>query len=247
MFNDIARHDITWGHAKVDFDAKALDNTIQHILTLGLKQVLAIARLKDANYDEREAFFDPDNNIPPENEDFFNDYLFLWNICARPSVEGILYNTQLSARSNDADPDPGPETIWRISCPQDGSSLALFEDYDWVSRRWGYVLWDHERLCDLAQQGVIRLSPPWEPAVTPQPEPSTPSRQEREASWRNRSSLYARGGRGWWAEGDESRVRWLAERPPSPDKQRDGRGQDERPISGGPLRQPMYLTRRDLV
>lgn len=249
VFNDIARHDITWGHARVDFDTHALDNTIQHILSLGLRQVLAIARLTKSNYSEREAFFDPDNNIAPENEDFFNDVLWDLNCSSRTSFDrSNIYYKLISARPCHVDGDPGPETMWRLSCPADGSSLAFFQDHDYIPRRWGYVLWDHERLCNLAQQGVIRLSPPWEPAINRQVELPTPSQQEREASWRMRSSLYARGGRGWWAEGDESRVRWSTERPPSRDEQSVEREQAMKEWGVyKPRRQPMYLARRDLL
>ncbi|POS79252.1 hypothetical protein DHEL01_v202342 [Diaporthe helianthi] len=220
VFNDVARHDITWGHANVDFNTRAAHETIQHILSLGLREILTIARLQDTNYQEREALLDPDNHIPAKNGGFFNAALFVMNFYAQPSDGAdLLYKTISSAKPFYGDADPGPETMWRLSCPQDGSSLALFEEHDWIFRRWGYVLWDHERLCDLARQGVIRLSPPWEPAVSPQLEYSTTTEQEQEVSWRARSSLYVRGGRGWWAEGDESRVRWGV-RLPSREEQR---------------------------
>lgn len=59
------------------------------------------------------------------------------------------FNTLLSTLPFHTDADPGPETIWSLSRSQDGTSLAIFEQHDWISRRWGYVLWDYARLCDL--------------------------------------------------------------------------------------------------
>lgn len=126
-----------------------------------------------------------------------------------------LFKTALSTLPVHDDADPEPETVWSLSRPPDGSSLALFEQNGWVSRCWGYVLWDHARLFDLDRRGAAVLSPPWEPVVNPLPKPQSPPQEERVVSWRTRSSLYTGGGRGWWAEGDESRVRWPGERIPS--------------------------------
>lgn len=228
VFNDVACHDITWGEFSIMFDADAADGTIQHLLTVGLTKILAIARLQEADYREREKLFKPDNNIPSENDDFLHSVLIETNYRANPTVDESLYDTLLSAMPCYADPDPGPETMWRLSCPQDGSSLALFERHDWISRRWGYVLWDHARLYDLTRQGAFQLSPPWEPAANPRSESPDPAERDQEASWRIRSSLYARGGRGWWAEGDESRVRWPGKRTTPLEEQRRKREQEEK-------------------
>lgn len=195
------------------FDADVADGTIQHILSLGLREILAIARLGDAPYAAREKALNPDlETIPRENEDFLNAVLIEINHYARSTEDKSLFNTLLSTLPFHSDPDPGPETIWSLSRPQDGSSLALFQPHDWVSRRWGYVLWDHARLRDIDRRGTALLSPLWEPAASPLPRPESPAWEEKEASWRMRSSLYARGGRGWWAEGDESKVQWPRER-----------------------------------
>lgn len=194
------------------FDVNTTDGPIQHILTLGLPVILAVARLQDASYEAREKFFNPEDNIPPENDDFLNSALTEINHRARPADDKNPYDNLLSTPSFHADADPGPETIWSLSLPQDGSSLALYEQHDWIPRRWGYVFWDHARLLDIDQRGAAVLTLPWEPAAHPFAERQTPSQEEREVSWQMRSSLYKRGARGWWAEGDESRARWPDER-----------------------------------
>ncbi|ROV96851.1 hypothetical protein VPNG_09275 [Cytospora leucostoma] len=209
VFNEVARHDVVWGNYRVGFDAKIEHGTIQHLLSLGLEEILAIARLQDSPYEERRQALGPDEERP------YGNFLFLWlslidiNIDARPGNDPGLYTTLYSAPPFHPDPDPGPELIWRLSCPQDGSSLGLYEQHDWISRRWGYVFWDYARLQGLILTGDALTSETWEPRVNPVqiPEPP-PSAEEREASYQVRSSIYRRGGRGYWAEGDESRVQW---------------------------------------
>jgi hypothetical protein len=66
---------ITKGKFGVMFDADPADGTIQHLLTLGLDWVLAIACLKDAHYSKSEKFFNPDHGISPENDDFLHSAL----------------------------------------------------------------------------------------------------------------------------------------------------------------------------
>lgn len=176
--------------------------------------------------------------MPPENDDFLNLALIDINARARPSSVEELWNTLLSAPPFHPYADTGPEAIWRLSCPQDGFSLAIFERHDWISRRWGYVLWDHARLLDLEPRGDSLFLTPWEPAVDPVPRPEGPSEEEREASWRKRSVLYNKGCRGYWAEGDESRVRWPEERKrsPGPEEQlRKHREEEERRWTPGSL------------
>lgn len=190
------------------FDANITDGTVQHLLTLGLRAILAIARLQDAPYTVREKALSPEDKPPSENDDFLTSALIDFNYRACLAREDELHNTLLSATPFHPDTDLGPETIWRMSCPPDGSSLALFERHDWISRCWGYVLWDHARLQNLDSRGDFLLSVLQEPANNPVPEPQNPSKEEREASWQGRSALYYGGCRGYWAEGEERKVRW---------------------------------------
>lgn len=48
VFNEVARHDIVWGELNIMFDARVVDGTIQHLLTLGLETILDIGRLQKA-------------------------------------------------------------------------------------------------------------------------------------------------------------------------------------------------------
>lgn len=208
VFDDVARHDIVWGEFKTMFDANITDGAVQHLLTLGLEVILAIARLQDAPYMVREKTLSPEDKPPSENDDFFNSALIDFNYRACPANDEDLYNTLLSAPPFHPDNDLGPETIWRMSCPPDGSSLAVFERHDWISRCWGYVLWDHARLQNLDSRGDFLLSVLQEPATNPVPQPQNPSKEGREASWQRRSALYYRGCRGYWSEGEESKARW---------------------------------------
>lgn len=207
VFNDVARHDVVWGgNFRVGFDADVDNGTIQHLLTLGLEETLAIIRLQDSPYEARRKALSPEEEAPYVNDDFLWSALIMFDDNAE---EANLYSSLYSAPPFHPDPDPGPELTWRISCPQDGSSLSIYNEHDWISRPWGYVFWDYARLQGLILTGDVLSSASWEPRVSsvriPQP---PPSEEEREASYQMRSSIYRRGGRGYWAEGGESRVQW---------------------------------------
>ncbi|KAK7735632.1 hypothetical protein SLS53_007372 [Cytospora paraplurivora] len=207
VFNDIARHDVVWGNFRVGFDAEVDNGTIQNLLALGLEEILAIIRLQDSPYEARRKSLSPEEEAPYVNDDFL--WFALVNL-EDDAIDANLYSTLYSAPPFHPDPDPGPELTWRLSCPQDRSSMSIYDQHDWISRRWGYVFWDYARLQGLILTGDALTSATWEPRVNPvrKPEPP-PSDEEREASYQVRSSIYRRGGRGYWAEDDESRVQWL--------------------------------------
>ena len=102
------------------------------------------------------------------------------------------------------DGDIGAEHIWRLSSAYDPDEVrAVYERSDWSYRRWGYVLWDYERL-----QALSALERPWMPSVERESYLPSAAIMEMQASWLARTAIYWRRGRGYWAKDDESRIVW---------------------------------------
>ncbi|KAH8432975.1 uncharacterized protein LDX57_010610 [Aspergillus melleus] len=102
------------------------------------------------------------------------------------------------------DPNSGPSQVWiwshmKMPAPDFVGGVATRE-----LRRAGYVMWDSSRLetMGLLTQEPFRIPPPLDFIFWGQPP------EEVIQSIMKRFRLYLMGARGWWAEGDESRLRW---------------------------------------
>lgn len=101
--------------------------------------------------------------------------------------------------------DKGPKDAWQqahFSLPW-GAWVMLGEHAG--RRKRAYVFWDLERLerFDLSRvfEGLSREEAnPWTP--------SNEEQEQMERSWRERSKIWVRCGRGYWGEGDLSRIDW---------------------------------------
>ncbi|KUI57389.1 General alpha-glucoside permease [Cytospora mali] len=187
----------TMGRVQHHVDADVDDGAIQHLHTLGLEAILAIARLQEAPYTARERALNPEEMPAPENENFLNSALVDFNGRTCSAEDKDLSGTLYSAAPFHPDADAGSETSWRLSWPQGGSPETIFEQNAWMSRSWGYVLWDHARLQDPGLRDDVLIPAPWETAATPVSKHREPSWEERESSWRKRCALYRRGYRGY--------------------------------------------------
>lgn len=106
------------------------------------------------------------------------------------------------------DCDPGPADVWHWAHQYYSPGAFVNCMIQKGLRERGYVMWDRARLCDWDIFGK-----PWEGS----PDRYTSEEYNRRfdtmrESWAKRSEIWLRGGRGYWAEGDESRIIW----PPKP-------------------------------
>ena len=187
-----------WGEHSTNFKADANCSTIQHLMTLGLERILEIATCD--SYADRETLLKVEEIAPGENDGF------LWSAFDHIRELSPLKGAGkaiLEASPFCSDIDIGAEQIWRLSLTDNpDTSFAVYEVPDWASRQWGYVLWDYDRL-----NALDVLDRPWvlaegERRFSPGSlEDMTPSLEARQA-------IYSRGGRGYWAEDDESRIVW---------------------------------------
>ncbi|KAI2784300.1 hypothetical protein F4815DRAFT_455298 [Daldinia loculata] len=198
-FNEIARHDVVWGgEYSVDFDANIDDKTIQHLLTLGLERILLIASAR--SYRDREALLRIEEMPPKENSVFLSYCLAEINKLNPYEGDGAAI---LKAPAFFLDEDSGAEQIWKISLEYAPSRhFAIYNELDWPYRECGYVFWDQERL-----QALGALKPAWKPAEQLAYN-STVDMEEMQSSWDERTSIYNRGGRGFWSKDDDTQVVW---------------------------------------
>ncbi|OTB13372.1 hypothetical protein K445DRAFT_14044 [Daldinia sp. EC12] len=198
-FNDIARHDVVWGEHSIELDTSFDDAMIQDLLASGLERILQIASAK--SYREREALLTV-FEMPPGVNNVFLMYYFEGIEELDPEEDDAL--DILEAPAFFPDEDIGAEQIWRMSLNYDPSrDFAIYDALDWTYRECGYVFWDQERL-----QALGALTPPWKPAERSPQNYSPISLKEVYDSWRERSAIYKRGGRGCWSKGDGTRVVW---------------------------------------
>jgi len=97
------------------------------------------------------------------------------------------------------DSDPGPAQAWKwthlkLTRASFLGGLCLRD-----LRRRGYVMWDHSRLVRFGFFGSLGWQHPADPEVHE-------ASEAMEKSWARRRWLHIRGLRGWWSEGDESKL-----------------------------------------
>ncbi|KAI8963187.1 hypothetical protein F5Y11DRAFT_365344 [Daldinia sp. FL1419] len=208
-FDDIARHDVTWGKHLVDFDVGGYDARIQHLLTLGLEKIQLISSAD--SYKDREALLKAGKEMPPGEAATFLAYLLdtIDDLNPQQGEGAAIFN----ASPFFLDEDSGAEKIWRISLAHDRNRrFAIYEELDWLYRARGYVFWDQKRL-----QILGALDSPWKPARRSAVVVHSAHASELMYSWHVRAGIYDWGGRGYWAKGDESQIIWEQnEREPEP-------------------------------
>lgn len=111
------------------------------------------------------------------------------------------------------DQNPGPADAWILAHEGEGQFILqnlVNTRAHRYARRWGYVMWDWRRLDDL---DMI-----WKEVGMRQQPMKHKNESGRtgnlEATWERRQLIYMAGGRGWWSESDESRVKWPNGRSP---------------------------------
>ena len=139
----------------------------------------------------------------------------------------------------DKDPDIGPERAWRWAHHEIYASSFIMAHDNHDLRGNAYVMWDNDRLERLGLCSETCASPPEEHVYKMR---SRTEVEVMERSFVERTNIWIRGGRGWWAEGDESKIVWLPqEKQPSTSK----RKRDRIEVSGQPALSLMWPESRE--
>ena len=105
------------------------------------------------------------------------------------------------------DDDIGPMEAWQWA--YQGEAPDFFRPEQEQLRKRGYVMFDYDRLC---QWGLFAKPFDAGEALENWRKLNVQDSDERfeqiTRSWAERSKVWLRGGRGWWSEGDESRLAW---------------------------------------
>ncbi|MCJ1434095.1 hypothetical protein MMC27_003461 [Xylographa pallens] len=213
VYNEFAAHDIEWGEESVTYgvdDWHAPENSWkQGILSLGLNYLRRLVTAE--TYEECYQLLAPNRH---GDHYFLNEGLVASNRLDEGDVELCNYTSEDEQRWIHSpfldDPDPGPAKAWRWAHEHLPLDCFVHLDDHRKLRERGYVMWDLERL---EQWDLFRE--PWERV----PEANVDFVQEYEAmirSFGERSKIWRRGGRGWWSEGDESKVVWRKKEPDRP-------------------------------
>lgn len=209
-FNDVAEHDVEWGELDVPwvhtFGSAEIFYKEGYLLN-GLNFLFQLCTAK--TYDDRHVLlskwrsggsFLSDALKPPRRLQYDGVPLKEFN----NEEEKLLVRSPF-----DEDIDSGPAEAWRWAHAAYTKDHFYFLDDHRRFRQRGYVMWDLTRLLrwkfftlPVRIQALERSSGYLE-------------RLEKEAevkkqmdSWKERSRIWLKGGRGWWALGDESRIQW---------------------------------------
>lgn len=208
-FNDFALHDVEWGEQMVSFlfDDQAPENYCkEYILSLGLTFLQHLVAAK--TYGQRCQLL---------RHNLKSDDLFLWEglvargkEAGRPIFEFLAEDPRVVINQPffQDDDDEGPEKAWRWAYENWVRSLLCIAADMYDLRAWGFCLWDHARLLSW---GVFNKACRDRPlkgyhdyVLTAQ----KISYEKLSKSREKRSKIWNQGGRGWWEDGDESKIVW---------------------------------------
>jgi hypothetical protein len=204
-YNELAEHDVRWGRGQVEYPGHAGDPEVQSVLQLGLEKLYQISLAK--SYDQwcelMKIPLEPRLSYP----NLYNELLYS---CSSDIDSKYLRDftreeeDYLVSSAFFADPDSGPVDIWWYMHLDDAPLQYVMSGYHRYLRKEAYVMWDRSRFDSL---GIFDKS--WDAQgvgwITPV---SESHRGEVWDSFAARSKVYNDGGRGWWACGDLSRIRW---------------------------------------
>ncbi|KAJ9646962.1 hypothetical protein H2204_000654 [Knufia peltigerae] len=213
VFIEITEHDVTWGATGIQ-DAHELDSPyIQHILSLGLAKLHAIAVAK--TYDERRRlFYTP---YPAANTEFLREGLIL----ANERFDGVQLSEYHDRHGGEGraehlfalffrEPDTGPSEAWSWAHQRETRAAFVYSKGTKGLRERGYVFWDRSRL-----ETWPVFQSPWVSPYRYYEIEEVRTGPYREKCPR-RAQIYALGGRGWWSPSDETKVIYPPGQSPPP-------------------------------
>ncbi|CAM1502468.1 Fc.00g044520.m01.CDS01 [Cosmosporella sp. VM-42] len=207
-FSDIAKHDIVWAAYGVSHDAGADSEYVQALLARGLERLLQIVSAD--TYEERYRLIVHEPEDPPARaQDFLYGVLETFGSFYEHDATGTTL-LRSTPSANISGCEIGPQGVWQW--PRNQNRVGIYDRISQPLRTWGYMLWDWTRLADL---GIFNQR--WDPAGR-EVRARIPhvSIGELSRPWDLRVEIYQAGGRGWWEEGDESKVVWPERGPVAP-------------------------------
>ena len=215
-FRDVAKHDVEWGCDSVPYidDHTGMGEDIykKSYVARGLEY---IHRLITANtYGARYNILEERDPRPRESGRLRNHLSDVMRL--QIEDDGVPledYTEELKTLHIGppflSDSDSGPMEAWRWANSKSSKGEFYFREDHRPLRQRGYVMWDVKRLLNWKL-----LEQPVEDVIAPR-HVGYPERLRREAergeqreSFKERSRIWMHGGRGWWAPGDESHIRW---------------------------------------
>ena len=208
-FNDLAEHSIEWGNSNILWETRFRKNVHkEYWLSTSLNFIRRLTLI--SSFEERAEYLSPFHRSSPN---FLADFAFSapYDENTRPRIDPrVTQDLRDLAFAYDA--DLGPIEAYRWAYYDYYHPVGLANQNMRGFRRDGYVFFDWSRL-----QGWGVLDTPHQPqhqllAAPPSSvrKQGTMSIKQRE-SFRQRSELFAKGGRGWWSESDQSRVYYLGD------------------------------------
>lgn len=196
-FNDVAAHEVEWGERNISVHEWSY---IESFLSLGLGFVHRVVEAK--TYEERfetlrlELSMDIDFLTHTLNEeDFENADKNVGDLTEEE--RGVILHPQFFP-----DPDPGPAEIWFWAYAAYSVGYVYAETDQRFLRKRGYVFFDQARLNEWEV-----FSKPFENVGDPSEEESI-YEDDMNHSYEERDRIWELGGRGYWSEGDESKLVW---------------------------------------
>lgn len=207
-FNDLALHDVEWGEYMISItpDHCAPENFWKEfVLSLGLVFLQDLVAAQ--TYERRRQLLGP--NLTPDDQ-FLHEGLL-----AQVEYDERLLGELSAANQFEVvnkpffqDDDAGPEEAWKWAYGNREISMLYYDPEFYDLRAWGFCLWDHARLTSWGAFNMACDDREYKTNHDYLSEDHIISYEELSKSWEKRSSIWNRGGRGWWEEGDESRIVW---------------------------------------
>lgn len=192
-------HDIEYGERRVRYCDDERNFHKEYYLSLGLGFLVKVSKAK--TYDDRYRLL---NYTHPDEHFLF----YALEQAAYDRRRGALLDdtheqrVAISETAAFPDGDLGPLRAWEWA-HADFPSYTVFSQFEQGNLRdRGYVFFDLDRL-----EEWDMFAQPFEDIKVRQGHGQ--EFEDMKRSWDVRSSIYERGGRGWWSDGDESRIRWI--------------------------------------
>lgn len=109
-----------------------------------------------------------------------------------------------------------PYEIWRYVHNDCFANNCVFRTRNSVLRKYGYVMWDLPEDA-VPKESRRRLRSAQQQAIM-DGEEIEKKKSEMEQSWKERATIYAKGGRGYWDARDTSRITWENKTEDCPDQ-----------------------------
>ena len=210
----MAEHDVLWAKKGIRVATniyRPYDNYKDHCLSLGLAWLRKVTSAM--TYDQRYRLLAPETAM--QNPDFLYKTFYYYsndNQLDLIELSGLTEETFLEyvSRPFVDDPDNGPYSAWWWAYKSQSAGNMYAEPEFTPLRETGYVFFDFVRL-----QSRSILHVPFEPAMQSEQE-----KHQLQIEWnglleskRKMCEIYDSGGRGYWANGDTSKIIWFISRP----------------------------------